>query len=188
MNTKPFFEEKINCRIKNFLNTDIYQMLGGSNILFSEKDLQKIIDICSQKDCYEMIFKRRLNGGPYLLKDAVSYTNWVMEGWRNHSHFAFIVRNNTGEFIGTLDIKSPDLDNAEVGCWADENYRGFMTNAFKELIALAKNAGYKKLYARIKSENSRSYNMVMRSGFIKIEERLRTDGLLEFIYEITLND
>lgn len=180
------FENKVKSYIVNFLNGDRYEMLGGDNIVFSDNDLIKIIKICSQENCYKMIFERRLQGKPYLLKDAVSYTDWVKSGWKQQSHFAFIVRDVKGEFIGTLDIKSSNLDNAEAGCWADENYRGFMTNAFTELVKLAKEAGYKKLYSRIKPDNIKSQNMVLKSGFKKTSEHLRKDGLIDFIYEIIL--
>ncbi|MCL5017315.1 MAG: GNAT family N-acetyltransferase [Patescibacteria group bacterium] len=179
------FGSQIKKEITNFSTGEKYEMLGGADMVFSDDDIKKITKICSQKNAYDILFKKRLNGKPYTEEDARSFVKWIKGGWNDQTHFVFIVRKQDSEIIGAIDIKSRDLNRAEIGYWADENYRGFMTNAVVELCSLAKGVGYAKLFAGVLARNSRSIGVLERAGFKKIKED-KKDGEDHFQYEKAL--
>lgn len=124
-----------------------------------------------------------LDGKPYTEKEAQGFVDWVKEGWNKQTHFVFFVRKNDSEIVGAIDIKKADLTRSEVGYWADENYRGFMTNTINELISIAREVGYKKLFAEVKIENSKSVGVLERVGFNKVKEFVKDGRGVYFEYE-----
>ena len=166
----------------NFSTGEKYEMLGGPNMTFSDIDIKKIEKICSQKGVYDILFNKKLNGRSYTEEDAIGFIKWLKEGWKDQTHFVFLIRKKDSEIIGAIDIKSLNLDRAEIGYWADENYRGFMTNTVKELSLLAKEAGYIRLFAGVLARNNRSVAVLERAGFKKIKED-KKDSEDHFIYE-----
>lgn len=177
----PRFGESIKREVRNFLTGEKYQLIGGKLMDFSDDDIEKIVKICSQKNTYEILFKERLDGHPYTTEAALGFVNWVKEGWENNTHFVFFVRKIDGEIIGAIDIKSSDLMKAEIGYWADENFRGFMTNTVQELSLLAKTAGFSKLVAGALATNSNSVSVLERSGFTKItQENQASEAHVEY--------
>ena len=74
-----------------------------------------------------------------------------------------------------MDIKNADYDYAEIGYWADAQNSGFMTNALHELIVLAKEKGYKKLFAKVIQDNEKSAGVLTRSGFARKEDKQEGD-------------
>jgi RimJ/RimL family protein N-acetyltransferase len=177
------FKNNIKKEIVNFLNKEKYQLVGGDDMVFTETDINKITKICNQKDTYELLFKNRLNGRPYTQKDAQDFIDWLKKGWKDQTHFVFFVRKNDGEIIGAIDIKSNDLSRAEIGYWGDENYRGFMTNTLEQLISLAKNAGFVRLFAGVRSDNLKSLGVLERANFKKTGEEKEVKGYPHLEYE-----
>lgn len=180
---KKIFESNIRREILNFVTGEKCEMQGGKDMEFTEGDIKKIAEICSQNSVYELLFRRMLDGKPYTEKEAQGFVDWVKSGWSKQTHFVFFVRKSDSEIVGAIDIKSADLNRGEVGYWADENYKGFMTNTVNELISLAKEVGYIKLFAGVKSENSKSVGVLERAGFNKIKEDTKEDGGIYFEYE-----
>ncbi len=176
------FEQNIRRGIVNFLTGEKYEMVGGLDMTFSEEDIRKITEICSRPNTYDILFKKRFNGKPYTEENARSFVNFVKSGWENQSHFVFIIRKSDSEIIGAIDVKSADLDRAEIGYWTDENYSGFMTNTVNELLSLAKEGGFKKLFAGVLARNSKSVGVLERYGFLKTKEDIK-DGEAHFEYE-----
>ncbi|MBU4210474.1 GNAT family N-acetyltransferase [Patescibacteria group bacterium] len=144
---------------------------------FTKADLIKIIKICNQPPVYNFLFKYRLKSKPYELNDAKEFTKWIVEGWNKQKWFVFLIRNSQDKIIGAIDIKSDNLDLAEIGYWADGNSLGIMTNATQRLIELAKKAGYKKLYATTMPNNDRSQSVLTRNGFIRDGEMEKSSGM-----------
>lgn len=183
---KSQFPSLITKPVTNFLTKEQYMLFGGKDISFSEADIRKITEICSQRKIYDVLFNQRLNGTAYTQKNAEAFVNWIQEGWNANTHFVFFVRKQTGEIIGALDIKSATLAKAYVGYWADENYRGFMTNALIALITIAQQAGYICLGARVLHDNYASIAVLERAGFKKISVDDHEDGEQQFEYELML--
>ncbi len=138
---------------------------------FSDEDINRIADICSQEEIYNFLFKELFNGKPYTVESAKFFVSWLQKGWETGTHFVFIIRNNTNEIVGAMDIKSPSLESGEIGYWADKNSSGFVTNALKELMVTAEKAGYKRLVADILIGNDKSGGVLERVGFVKKGEK-----------------
>jgi RimJ/RimL family protein N-acetyltransferase len=173
----PTFEHIIKKEVRNFKTGEICHMEGGLEMTFSDEDVQAITRICSQDEVYDMIFSRRMAGKPYTEEKARSFISRLQAGWRDQTLFTFIVRNSNNEIIGSIDIKSPDLDGAEIGYWSDKNSSGFMTNALNELMFVAAQAGYRTLHAKVLTHNTKSANLLERVGFVKRGEMVMMDGL-----------
>jgi len=128
-------------------------------------DIKSIISICNQADVYDTLFRTRLQNKAYLPKDAEGFISWANEGWKTGKYFVFIIRDQSNEIIGAIDIKSNDPDFGEIGYWVDENSPGYMTNAVIGLIEIAKSAGYKKLGAHVLLDNTASRRVLERANF-----------------------
>lgn len=139
----------------------------------SSQDLEIIAEICNEDLIYSFLFKERLNEEKYSIKDAQEFRVWALQGWQNKEYFVFIIRNELGEVIGTCAIKSNNLDSAEIGYWMSGKAPGYMTNAVQELCKVAKEFGYKQLYALTKPENIKSQNVLLRAGFEFVGEQQR---------------
>lgn len=76
-----------------------------------------------------------------------------------------MVRDSQKEILAAVDIKTADLNEGEVGYWATSEKPGVMTAAVKKLSEIAKEAGYKKLYALVRFTNDKSSAVITRAGF-----------------------
>ncbi|MFA7252239.1 MAG: GNAT family N-acetyltransferase [Candidatus Paceibacterota bacterium] len=176
------FEQNIRREIVNYLTGEKYEMLGGKDMAFSDEDIKKIVEICNRPNTYDILFKKMCAGKPYTEENAKAFTNYAKGGWEKQTNFVFIIRKADSEIIGAIDIKSPNTERAEIGYWSDENYSGFMTNTVNELLSLAKEGGFKKLFAGVLARNSKSVGVLERSGFIKTKEDIKDDEA-HFEYE-----
>lgn len=132
---------------------------------FSESDLEQIVSICNEELVYEMLFSDLFEGRPYAYKDAQFFITKAQTNWENNTGFIFLIRDEEKNIIATIDIKSAEFEEAEIGYWISKEYPGIMTNAVKRLTEIAKKAGYKKLWATTKLENPKSQNVLIRAGF-----------------------
>jgi RimJ/RimL family protein N-acetyltransferase len=181
---KKILESNISRDIVNFSTGEKCEMQGGKDMVFTEEDIKKIAKICSQENKYNLLFKDRLQGKPYTEEDARKFIAWVKEGWEKQAYYVFFLRNTNGEIIGCVDIKGIE---GEVGYWADENYTGFMTNAVKELSSVAKDAGFKKLFAWVRETNTKSIGVLERAGYEKASEKENEKKGLMFDYKKKLS-
>ncbi|KKU88521.1 MAG: putative acetyltransferase [Microgenomates group bacterium GW2011_GWF2_47_9] len=164
---RVIFAGPISEQIQNFKTGEKCLLLSSeSKTKLGRGDIDKIISICNQKPAYEMLFRQRLEGKAYGYEQAHRFVKRIIEGWVEQKSFAFLIRNSSGELIGVVDIKSNDLKRAEVGYWSDQNHSGIMSNVVAKLIELAKNAGYKILFATTRLDNERSQKVLLRNGFL----------------------
>lgn len=148
---------------------------GGKAVLDSlrtakitEQDLGRIATICARPLVFNRLFSKR--GDTYTVDNARFFTDQVGEiGWQNGTAFTYVIRNESGDIVGAIDIKSGDREQAEVGYWADEENPGYMTNACIAICTAAQNAGYKKLFAEIAPDNEKSSGVIERAGFALID-------------------
>jgi RimJ/RimL family protein N-acetyltransferase len=160
--------------VKNFLNDEMWVMYSvDESLKFSAKDYERLVLICNQPRLYELIFKEKLANKPYRLENAESFESWAKEGWQQQKYFAFTIKDESNEIVAAIDIKSNNLDEAEIGYWASETKRGIITNAVAELIEIARRAGYKKLFANTRKINQQSQGVLKRSGFVIENEFIR---------------
>jgi len=126
---------------------------------------EQIIAICNERKIYDWLFRRLLDGMPYKEGNVISFFKRGVEGWKKNKAFVFLLVTRFGEVAAAVDIKTPNIENAEIGYWASESHQGCMTNTVIVLLTIAKEAGYSSLYARVRKANSSSAGVLTRSGF-----------------------
>lgn len=142
-------------------------------IALTHEDETIIAAICNEPLIYDRLFHRRLNGQLYSIGDAQGFLRWAQQGWSDHSWFVFLLRNSNDQIVGAVDIKSAHTDGAEIGYWASASSPGVMTNAVLQVCEVAKEAGYRRLFALIAPDNERSLGVVRRAGFVQTEDVAR---------------
>lgn len=163
---KVIFQAPIKESILNYKTGENCYLASCENEdLFTGPDINRIVACCSQELIYNFLFREKLKGQPYTKDQAVSFIKWAARGWQDQSWFVFIIRNSQNKLIGAIDLKSNNLDSSEMGYWADANESGIMSNAVTKLLALAKSAGYKNIYATTMLNNDRSQQVLIRNGF-----------------------
>lgn len=172
------FQTPIRVTLKNFKTGELYSMQSIDNLeLISDDDLERIVTICNQELPFKYIFSEMLDGKQYTKVDAQRFVQWIIKGWVDQSHFVFLIRDPKESVVAAVDIKSNDLERAEIGYWADMYFPGIMTAAVSSLVNLAESAGYKELYAYTVPENTRSQNVLYRNGFDRMGDFMKPSGL-----------
>jgi RimJ/RimL family protein N-acetyltransferase len=131
----------------------------------TRETVENLVDICNEPDIYNALFRIMCQGKPYMSENARAFLDWAREGWEDNAHFVFVVLDDQERHIGALDIKSADLEGAEIGYWASSRHRGIMTPAVEVLCQVAKRAGYQSLTACAAVENGRSQKILLNNGF-----------------------
>lgn len=167
--TKLKENSPIKKQIRNFHTNDIYTLesLDESHQI-SHQDITDIIKICNEELIYDFLFREKLKGIAYSYEKAFGFVNHAWDGWFNDTNYIFIIRNFSGNIVGSIDIKSHNLDEGEIGYWLSKDASGVMTNAVIEISNIAKSTGYKKLFALTLLDNHKSQATVKRAGFIEI--------------------
>lgn len=147
------------------------------HVAWTRQDEMSIVSICNEPLINHRLFHKRLGGQPYPLAEAQGFLHWAQQGWRDHSWFAFLLRDSNDQIIGAIDTKSAHTEGAEIGYYASANCPGVMTNAVLRLCDVAREAGFKRLFALIIPENVQSLGVVSRAGFVQTEDVTR-DGTL----------
>ncbi len=152
--------------IINHFTEEVCFLVPVNETLALEPDqYAQIVTICNQPLVYSVLFADRLSGNPYRLADAERFIQWAKCGWQAGTHFVFLIRRQSGEIIGALDIKSNTLPSAEIGYWMSACFPGVMTNAVKQLVEIARRAGYQELFGMVRVSNVKSAGVLARVGF-----------------------
>jgi RimJ/RimL family protein N-acetyltransferase len=146
------------------------------NAPWTPEDETALVTICNQPLIYDRLFRKRLGDQPYSLAQAHNFRQWAQQGWRDRSWFVFVLRDANDQIVGAIDIKSDNTEAAEIGYWASAASPGVMTNAVLQLCDVARQAGYRRLFALIAPDNVRSLGVVGRAGFVQAEDIMR-DGI-----------
>lgn len=142
-----------------------YLMVPASQILPSPEQISNVATICNQPSLFEFVFNERFGGRPYKPSDAQNFLHWAAKGWQEQTHFVFLLNDPAGLITASIDIKSADRSQAEVGYWCSEHHRGVMSNALTELISLAHEAGFDSLFAFVRKDNPASIKVLEKNGF-----------------------
>lgn len=152
------------CPLVNARNGAAYELVPADAASTSNGDIPAIVSICNEPAIYDLLFAGRCKGKPYARTDAERFLAWAARGWHDGTHFLYLIRTGAGEVVGALDIKSANLESAEIGYWLSAEHSGVMTNAVTALLGLARKAGYAELFALVRPTNTRSANVVRRVG------------------------
>ncbi len=102
---------------------------------------ERVTSICNQTAVYQNLFQERLKSARYTLSDADEFLAWASAGWKLGTHFVLFIIDDQLGIVGAIDIKSAELDNAEIGYWADSDYPGNVTNAVLAMVDSAIETG-----------------------------------------------
>jgi RimJ/RimL family protein N-acetyltransferase len=177
---QDLFPDNLNIRLEHPLTGLSYTLLRADLLQPNAGLLAEVVAACNEPLIYDWLFRERCRGQPYAEADARSFFAWQQSGWQDGTFFVFLLLSPEGRVVGALDIKSSDLGAAEVGYWLSAAHRGLMNTALEQLEELARGAGFRSLYARVRPGNERSQAVVRRAGWQNTG--LEDDGLhLRFV-------
>lgn len=159
------FPPHLRLTFQNALTGTTYFLVSGDQIEPTPDRLLEITECANEPLVYDLLFRDRCEGTPYLKTDAADWIAWTHAGWKGNTHFSFVVQDETGRVVAACDIKSNDVEKAETGYWASAHHRGVMTNAMKLMCEEAAKAGFRSLTARTKRGNDKSRAVLHRVGF-----------------------
>lgn len=182
----PAFNPPIIQRVSRYRTGDVFSLVSADDSArFSAADRERIVAVCNEPLIYEMLFAGRLGGRAYGNNDAREFLEWAEAGWLQRNYFVFLIVSPSNGVVGAIDIKSPNLEAAEIGYFASAEHPGLMTNTVIGLCGLALRAGYRSLFALVQPHNQRSAAVLSRSGFMADGEAQRGEKtLLRFTREL----
>jgi RimJ/RimL family protein N-acetyltransferase len=156
-----------------------YELTPVSLVVADELAVRDIVAACNEPQIYRILFESLLGGRPYGEDDAWRFLEWGEEGWSQGSRFAYVLADEAGAIVGAIDIKSADLESAEIGYWLSAAHTGAMTNTVCALCELARRAGYHALHALVLPGNTRSAAVLLRAGFERSGQAERNGRVLD---------
>lgn len=159
------FPHPLRLPVQNALTGATYFLVRGDQIEPTPDRLLEITNCANEPLIYDWLFRERFEGARYRETDAADWIRWTHVGWKNHTHFSFMIQDEAGRVVAACDIKSDDAEGAEVGYWASAHHPGLMTNAVKQLCQQAAKAGFRSLTARTRRGNDKSKAVLHRVGF-----------------------
>ncbi len=167
--------------IKNALTGEVYSLQAMDSLQATPAHVGRVTEICNEPEIYQWLYREMFDGEPYPPDSAVEWISWGIEGWENSTHFVFVILDGDGAIVAACDIKSSDLDRAEIGYWASSHHRGIMTNAVKAVLDMAGQAGFRSFCAEALPENTRSQAVLKRTGFMLCEDERKQSSHLYFV-------
>ena len=140
-----------------------YQLMPISDLEVTPQHLADIQRICSEPEVHRWLFAPEA----YTLEKAKGFVEWGQGGWQAQSHFVFLMLDPQQRIAGAIDIKSPHLAASEVGYWVSQEHTGIASAALAQLVKIATQAGYCRLFAQVKPGNEKSVNVLTRNGFVQ---------------------
>lgn len=165
--------------IKNLKTGVEYLIQSGNRLVPSPKHLSDIATICNQDDVYALF--KGWKGRAYTEDDARKFLEWIASGWTLLTHFVFIVTTKENEIVAALDIKSNELDGAEIGYWCDQRHRGVTSSAVFVMMEWARKNDFRSLFAN--PVNQKSAVLLKRLGFVRHEVEANSLGRWTFQME-----
>lgn len=174
--------------LNRFSEKTFYIKSLSENLKLKPEDYQRIVEICNEKPVYKRFFEKKLKGRPYELEDAKTIVKLGQEGWQKKEWFIFFIYDEAGEITGLLDIYTPPKGDEPVrlGYWNSQKHPGLMSYALGTLLTVAKEAGYKRLFATPKADNVSSQRVLENNGF-KNEETYLEDGVEWYRFVVDLS-
>lgn len=157
--------------IQNHLTQERFSLVPLDDNFFPANACDQIVKIVNQPLIYSLLFSEKLKGRAYNSQDAEGFLEWAQRGWREGSYFVFLILTPRQTIAGAIDIKSNNPESAEIGYWMSDEHPGVMTNAVKELVNSARQAGYRELFAWTRETNLKSAGVLRRAGFYEMEQQ-----------------
>jgi len=171
-----------NCsQIDQFGTQNKYFLKSINLIEANQLRYSEIYQSCSKDPIYKWLFTKRFPEG-YSLNNAKEFFLWAQASWKQGAHFVYLITDQKGSIVGSIDIRSNNLPLAETGYWVSPNHSGLASNALAKLIEIAKEAGYKALFAQVEARNVRSIKVLERNGFSR-DDSLKTNENCDQAYK-----
>jgi RimJ/RimL family protein N-acetyltransferase len=181
------FPTGIQIPVWNWFTGAKYILRRSDEIEPSPSHASQIVSIGNEPDVYKWLFQAVLEGKPYPREMAVAWLAWSSQGWREQSHFVFVVTTESNEIVAGCDIEINNENQAEIGYWSSQRHRGVMTHTVKEVCNLARHAGFRVLFARTQKANLRSSRVLERVGFESDSARSAKDDTHDW-FSLSLDD
>ena len=164
---KPQINHPLSRAVQRYSVNEVYflQSLDDS-LKMTGSDLSTIVKRCNEPLIYKFLFKDSLDGRQFAIEDARVFIAWANRGWREHRYFVFLIKDPGGKIVGCVEISSDILTESAIGYWITSTVAGVMTNVLTCLIDIARDAGYRKLFALVEPDNTRSLRLLERVQFI----------------------
>ncbi len=168
LSREPSFHYPINEKFYRYLsNETCYLTSTDDKTAISEEDIQTIVGICNEPEVFKLFGHIEKFKEGYTEEHARGFIQKAQEGWKNGEKFTFLIRNADGKIVAAADIKSNNVDDAEIGYWATAGYPGIMSNAVIALCNAAKKSGFKHLHTLVREENVKSIKVSINAGLIE---------------------
>lgn len=158
------FSQDLNVPLQHPLNGRCYTLLRADGLPFTSDHAADVAAVCNEPLVYDRLFRARRQDQAYSVEEGEEFLMWAAAGWLEGTHFVFLLLDAENRVVGTLDIKSSELNAGEVGYWLSGGQRGIMT-ALLAMIDAAHGAGFQRLWARTDADNLRSSALLQRAGF-----------------------
>lgn len=167
MNTSftPVFSQNLRVQLRHPLTGHDYTLLRANNLPFAHQRAVEVAAVCNEPLVYDRLFRARRQGQPYAVTEGEGFLEWAAAGWRDGTHFVFLLLDDEEHVVGALDVKSAERDAGEVGYWLGAAHCGIMTSALLAMLDAAREAGFVRLWARPDADNTRSLALLDRAGF-----------------------
>jgi RimJ/RimL family protein N-acetyltransferase len=169
-----------NLAVPNPVNGEAYQLVRLDELLVSPSQVDRIVSICNEPRVFDSLFSEMFPEGVYPRSSAEDWISWAKAGWREGTHFVFAAIDSQGLVVAACDLKSADVNNAEIGYWASSDHRGVMTNSVLKMLEVARGAGFQKFFAKVLEENHRSQGVLQRLGFVPCADVASKPGLIVY--------
>ncbi len=149
----------------NHLNGRRFTLARVADIERSQAQFERITSICNEPMVFSSLFTEMFPEGRYPQSAARDFVNWATDGWDRGTHFVFATLDSDGLVVSTCDIKSNQVEDAEIGYLCSAAHTGVMTNSVMAMLALAVEAGFLSFIAHVKADNTASQRVLKRVGF-----------------------
>ncbi len=117
MNTTflPVFSQNLRVQLRHPLTGHVYTLLRADHLPFAHQRAVEVAAVCNEPLVCDGLFRTRRQGQPCAVTEGESFLTWAAAGWRDGTHFVFLLLDDAAHVVGTLDVKSAERDAGEVG-------------------------------------------------------------------------
>lgn len=162
---RPDFSTFAAVALRNAKTGEPATLTRADLVAATSERVRAVTRICNEPLVYDFLFRRALHGDSYPPEKARQFLDGARRGWRDGTHFVFLILGADHALLGNVAIESNDLAAAEIGYWATASRPGFITPAVAAVCELARGAGYRSLFAQTRPHNERSMAVLRRNGF-----------------------
>jgi RimJ/RimL family protein N-acetyltransferase len=138
------------------------------------------VSICNEPQVFNTLFAEMFPEGEYPRSSAEDWSTQAKAGWQKGTYFVFVTIDKQGLVVAACDIKSAEIDHAEIGYWASSHHPGVMTNSVLQVLELARQAGFREFFAEVLRDNYKSQGVLQRIGFSRSSEVASRPGQIVY--------